>query len=86
VKYFDVPRVRLSVESLLPLGMSAPRLERRSLLSSRKGSPQASESGYPSKRRNTRRALCPPKPNELETAIRTSPSCASFGGGKESSR
>jgi hypothetical protein len=34
---------------------------------------------YPSKRRSTRQALCPPKPNELETAIRMSASRASFG-------
>src|SRR6266508_3364242 len=33
---------------------------------------------YPSKRRSTRQALCPPKPNELETAIRMSASRASF--------
>jgi hypothetical protein len=34
---------------------------------------------YPSKRRSTTQALWPPKPNEFETATRTSASRASFG-------
>jgi hypothetical protein len=34
---------------------------------------------YPSKRRSTRQALCPPKPNEFETAIRMSALRASLG-------
>jgi hypothetical protein len=35
--------------------------------------------GQPSKRRSTMQALWPPKPNEFETATRTSASRASFG-------
>ena len=34
---------------------------------------------YRSKRRSTIDALCPPKPNEFETAMRASASRASFG-------